>query len=89
MAIWAEVLGLEQIGVTDSFFELGGHSLSVMQVRAQLQQRHGCHLPINAFFDHVTVQKLARQLPSDVFAAAADHRERLNDMARWLDEFEV
>ncbi|MET3717903.1 non-ribosomal peptide synthase/polyketide synthase [Pseudomonas sp. PvP001] len=89
VAIWAEVLGLEQIGVTDSFFELGGHSLSVMQVRAQLQQRHGCHLPINAFFDHVTVQKLARQLPSDVFAAAADHRERLNDMSRWLDEFEV
>ena len=88
-AIWAEVLGLEHVGITDSFFELGGHSLSVMQVRAQLQQRHGCHLPINAFFDHVTVQKLAQQLPSDLFAAAAEHRERLDDMARWLDEFEV
>ncbi|WP_332847130.1 non-ribosomal peptide synthetase [Pseudomonas lactucae] len=88
-AIWAEVLGLDQVGVTDSFFELGGHSLSVMQVRAQLQQRHGCHLPINAFFDHVTVQKLAQQLPSDLFAAAVEHRERLDDMARWLDEFEV
>ena len=88
-AIWAEVLGLDQVGVTDSFFELGGHSLSVMQVRAQLQQRHGCHLPINAFFDHVTVQKLAEQLPSDLFAAAVEQRERLDDMARWLDEFEV
>jgi len=88
VAIWTEVLGLEQVGVTDSFFELGGHSLSVMQVRAQLQQRHGCHLPINAFFDHVTVQKLAQQLPSDLFAAAVEHRERLDDMARWLDEFE-
>ncbi|WP_426209548.1 non-ribosomal peptide synthase/polyketide synthase [Pseudomonas sp. TWR2-1-1] len=87
--IWLEVLGLEQIGVTDSFFELGGHSLSVMQVRAQLQQRHGCHLPINAFFDHVTVQKLALQLPGDLFAAAVEHRERLDDMARWLDEIEV
>ncbi|NNG64586.1 AMP-binding protein, partial [Pseudomonas fragi] len=89
VAIWLEVLGLEQIGVTDSFFELGGHSLSVMQVRAQLQQRHGCHLPINAFFDHVTVQKLALQLPGDLFAAAVEHRERLDDMARWLDEIEV
>ncbi len=80
---------MERVGVTDSFFELGGHSLSVMQVRAQLQQRHGCHLPINAFFDHVTVQKLALQLPGDLFAAAVEHRERLDDMARWLDEIEV
>ncbi|RJG37752.1 non-ribosomal peptide synthetase, partial [Motilimonas pumila] len=36
--IWQEVLGVEQVGVTDNFFQLGGHSLLMMQVFSHLQQ---------------------------------------------------
>ncbi|PCK09264.1 MAG: non-ribosomal peptide synthetase, partial [Alteromonadaceae bacterium] len=37
--VWQDVLGLEQVGITDNFFHLGGHSLLVMQVISRLQQQ--------------------------------------------------
>ena len=36
--IWAEVLGIAQVGRNDNFFELGGHSLAILQVQQKLQQ---------------------------------------------------
>ncbi len=37
--IWAEVLGVEKVGVFDHFFELGGHSLSADAVDQPLEVR--------------------------------------------------
>ncbi|PWB82961.1 MAG: non-ribosomal peptide synthetase, partial [Methylocystaceae bacterium] len=48
--IWAEVLGLETVGVEDNFFELGGHSLKAIQVISRIWRDLGVSLPMSAFY---------------------------------------
>jgi len=57
--IWAEVLGLEHIGVHDNFFELGGHSLLAIQVVSRLGKAFRVNLPLHRFFEVPTVEKLS------------------------------
>ncbi|WP_426811136.1 amino acid adenylation domain-containing protein [Pseudomonas sp. WOUb67] len=57
-AIWAEVLKLDQVGVTDNFFELGGDSIISIQVVSRARQA-GIRFTPKALFQHQTVQDLA------------------------------
>src|SRR6185295_9542188 len=57
--IWAEVLGVEQVGVHDNFFELGGHSLLATQVMARVTQAIGEEVPLRTLFENPTVGGLA------------------------------
>ncbi|SDA35417.1 non-ribosomal peptide synthetase, partial [Pseudomonas sp. NFPP12] len=57
-AIWADVLKLEQVGVTDNFFELGGDSIISIQVVSRARQA-GIRFTPKDLFQHQTVQGLA------------------------------
>jgi amino acid adenylation domain-containing protein/non-ribosomal peptide synthase protein (TIGR01720 family) len=57
--VFAEVLGLERVGVGDSFFELGGDSISSMQV-ASRARRYGISLNPRQVFEHRTPERLAQ-----------------------------
>ncbi|WP_245674591.1 non-ribosomal peptide synthetase/MFS transporter [Herbidospora cretacea] len=69
-AIWAAVLGLERVGVTDDFFDLGGHSLLAMQVVARMRKA-GHPITLMQLFTHPTVRDLAR---SDAGSGGLLHR---------------
>ncbi len=57
--IWADVLGIEQVGIKDNFFELGGHSLLGMRVCGQVEKTFGKRLPPATLFQAPTVEQLA------------------------------
>ncbi|WP_317259576.1 MULTISPECIES: alpha/beta fold hydrolase [Streptomyces] len=63
-ALFAEVLGLEEVGAEASFFELGGDSILVMKLIAQIRAVLGAEVSIRAMFTAPTVADVARLLDS-------------------------
>ncbi|MGH3577358.1 MAG: condensation domain-containing protein, partial [Mycobacterium sp.] len=57
--IYAQVLGLERVGVDDSFFDLGGDSLSAMRLIAAVNTGLDADLSVRAVFEAPTVAQLA------------------------------
>src|SRR5262249_36256865 len=60
--IYAQVLGLERVGVDDSFFDLGGDSLLAMRVIAAINTRLGSHLAVRTLFQAPSVARLSQRL---------------------------
>ncbi|MTJ23751.1 amino acid adenylation domain-containing protein [Dolichospermum sp. UHCC 0352] len=58
-AIWADLLGYEQIGVNDNFFNLGGHSLIVAQILSRVRDSFQVELSFANIFANPTVAGLA------------------------------
>lgn len=57
--IWAELLGLEKIGVNDNFFHLGCHSLIVTQMLSRAREFQ-VELSFNEIFENPTIASLAQ-----------------------------
>ena len=66
--IWAEVLGVEGVGIHDNFFELGGHSLLATQVSSRVNSAFGVEIPVGSLFDALTVHELAQRVESEIRA---------------------
>ncbi len=61
-AIWAEVLGFEQVGIHDNFFELGGHSLLIPQLVVRVRESFQLELSLRSLFKMPTVKELAQSI---------------------------
>ena len=60
--IYAQVLGVDRVGVDESFFDLGGDSLSAMRAIAAINTALDIHLAVPTLFDAPSVRSLSQQL---------------------------
>jgi nonribosomal peptide synthetase DhbF len=56
--LFAQVLGLDQVGVEDSFFDLGGHSLLAAVLVARLADQLGVRVSLKAFMTNSSVRAI-------------------------------
>jgi amino acid adenylation domain-containing protein len=68
VGIWAEVLGVETVGVRDNFFALGGHSLLATVVMARVREMFGVALPVRILFEAPTAAEMAVRLDAELRA---------------------
>jgi acyl carrier protein len=80
--VWAEVLGVPQVGVFDNFFELGGHSLKATQVMSRISAVFQIDLPLRLLFEAGNVATLATMVEErliEELEALPDDEARLSD----------
>ncbi|PIB73059.1 hypothetical protein CQY23_23380, partial [Mycobacterium celatum] len=60
--IYAQILGVERVGVDDSFFDLGGDSLSAMRLIAAINNGLDAGVAVRTIFEAPTVSQLASRI---------------------------
>jgi acyl-coenzyme A synthetase/AMP-(fatty) acid ligase len=88
--IWAEVLGIEQVGRNDNFFEVGGHSLAILQVQQKLQQILSISLPLRLYFEKPLLADIASVIQEKYSSPSAKYvvHDELLGMSELLDLLE-
>lgn len=58
--IWIEILGLEDIKVSEDFFQIGGNSLNMTSLVTQIQKEFSVNLNLSDIYNNPTIEKLTK-----------------------------
>ena len=58
--LWANLLGIEKVGILDDFFKLGGHSLLSLKVISAIREKYSREISLNVLFRYSTLKELAK-----------------------------
>lgn len=64
--IWAQLLGIEKVGIHDNFFDLGGHSLLATRFFARLRGIFPIDIPLRSIFDAPSIKQLAKLIEDNL-----------------------
>ncbi|MGV9712569.1 amino acid adenylation domain-containing protein [Gordonia sp. NPDC003424] len=78
-AVFAEVVGRDQVSVTDSFFDLGGNSLLATRLAGRIAEVCNVDVQVSDVFAAPTVTALARRLSGDTSVDAFGRLLTLRD----------
>ncbi len=87
--IWADVLGIEKVGIHDTFWDLGGHSLLATRVLSRLYGSLGVELPLQTLFEHPTVAELAEAMGRSLLTTGGEEVDRFLADLEGLSEEEL
>src|SRR5262249_59291642 len=68
--LFAEVLGVERVGIEDDFFALGGHSLLATRLISRIRSSFDVEVSIRSLFEAATVCALVKRLGAGEVARA-------------------
>ncbi|MBZ0165158.1 MAG: amino acid adenylation domain-containing protein, partial [Candidatus Omnitrophica bacterium] len=60
--IFADLLGIDKVGIHDNFFELGGHSLQAIRLISRIRAELHVELPLRIFFESSNIADLGIQV---------------------------
>ncbi|MEU4498889.1 amino acid adenylation domain-containing protein, partial [Streptomyces sp. NPDC023998] len=82
-AIWAEVLGIPQVGVRDNFFDCGGDSIMAIKVAVRAREA-GLSLTPTSIFRHQTVAELISSVKRlDTLRRDSEQSAVTGEVVRW------
>jgi FkbH-like protein len=82
VALWAELLNVEAVGIHENFFELGGHSLLAVQLLSRVHQIYGVDLSLEVVYSgEFMVAELAKAIElKEIEQAGGDYRELIEEL---------
>jgi FkbH-like protein len=73
--LWAKIVRLDRVGITDDFFNIGGDSLSATRLVAEIYSRWGVQVAIKAVFEYPRLEDFAAIIGQKIQSSPTEESE--------------